>query len=217
MGIMGQAAAGDSPSASPSAGRPKCVAQELPAFTPQHEAAALEFVAEHHSQLGDVLARLKSLDRSQYEQAIRELFQAAEKLSLVKDEDAELHQLMLTAWKVNSQIEVLAARIVSGERAEGNLESELTELLYRQVDLQRQQVEHNRKRLLEALAGMESNIRWLASNRQTLVARRFQSLTHVRPKTTAGGPQPEAAPAVKKTGIADGTNQEGAPPCVKER
>jgi hypothetical protein len=206
-GSIRQAAAGDRPSAGRRTTRQECAVQELPAFTPQREAAALAFVAEHHSQLREVLGRLKSLDRGQYEQAIRELFQAAEKLRLVKDKDAELHALMLEAWKVNSRIEVLASRIMSAQEAAGELEAELKELLYRQVDLQRQQVEHNRKRLLAALEGMEANIRWLKENRETFVARRFRNLTQVTPKTAAKRPQQPAPPGAKKSGSADSSGQ----------
>jgi hypothetical protein len=191
-------AAGDPPAAKAgSAAKP-----ELPAFTPQREEAALRFIAEHHPELGEVLGPLKTFSRDQYEQAIRELSQTIDRMAAVQENDKELYELMLTAWKVNSQIEVLTARLASSKEPDAASEAELKSLLYRQIDLQRQQVEHNRERVLASLKSMEAGIKWLTENRDQLAERRFQHLIQVRQKMQrkqqeAGTPPPAAAPRKK--------------------
>jgi hypothetical protein len=150
---------------------------ELPAFTPEREAAALAFVQQHHAELGEVLAHLKKLNRDQYEQAIRQLFLEIEKLTLVQSNDEKLHALMLESWKVNSRIEVLAARLAAAREKSPEQEAELKKLLYRQVDLHRQQIEHNRERTLATLKVMEANIKLLEEKRDEMVDRRFRNLT----------------------------------------
>jgi hypothetical protein len=150
---------------------------ELPAFTPQRETAALEFVAQHHAELSEVLTRLKKLSRDQYEQAIHQLSQEAEKLATVRANDEKLHELMLEAWKVKSRIEVLGARLACAKEKDPALEAELKKLLYRQVDLHRLTIEHNRERTLAMLKVMETNIKLLADKREEMVERRFRTLT----------------------------------------
>jgi hypothetical protein len=188
--FTGRVAAGEKPESKGSnVARPV-----LPAFTSEREAAALQFVAEHHAELGAVLGSLKTLDREQYEQAIRELAQTMERLAMLQAKDPVLYELSLEGWKINSRIEVLAAHLASAKAKDPELEAELKDLLYRQIDLQREQVEHNRKRLLESLEGMETNIKWLRDNREQLAQRRFQNLIQVRQKM-ASKRKPDAAEA----------------------
>jgi hypothetical protein len=168
---------------------------ELPPFTPEREAAALRFIAQHHPELGDVLARVKTINRDQYQQAIRELFQEAEKLAAVKEKDERLYELMLDAWKVKSRIEVLAAQLACAREKDARLEAELKKLLYRQVDLQRQQVEYNRERTLATLKVMEANIKLLEEKRDEMVERRFGNLT--RGKKVGAEPQGASTPPKK--------------------
>jgi hypothetical protein len=149
----------------------------LPAFTPERERAALQFVDTHHADLRSVLERLKNLNREQYEQAIRQLFQEAEKLTLVKANDEALYELMLESWQVKSKSELLAARLASMKEERAGLEAELKKLLYRQVDLHRLQVEHNHRRAVEAVKVMEANIELLREKRDDIVDRRFRTLT----------------------------------------
>jgi hypothetical protein len=163
---------------------------ELPPFTPERETAALQFIAEHHPELAEVLSRLKSLSREQYEQAIRQLSQERDKLANVKLNDEKLHGLMLEAWKVNSRIEVLAARIANLPEKDARLEAQLRKLLYEQVDLHRLTVEHNRERTLAAAKVMEANIKLLQERREEIAERRFLQYTTVKKAPpTQGTPQ----------------------------
>lgn len=155
---------------------PKPVA-DLPAYTPEREAAALRLVKDHHPELGEVLARLKQLNDEQYRQAIRQLFQEADRLARARASDEKLYELMLESWKVKSRIEVLAARLACGKARDPELEAELKQLLYRQVDLHRQTIEHNRERALATLKVMEANIKLLGDRREEFVERRFRTLT----------------------------------------
>jgi hypothetical protein len=158
---------------------------DLPAFTPAREKAALQFVEKHHAELRQVLDRLQKLNREQYEQAIRELFQESARLAQVQKSDEKLYELLLESWKVKSRSEVLAARLACTKDERGDLEKELKSLLYRQVDLNRQQVEHNRNRLLNTLKAMEANIKLLQDKRDQIVERRFRALTRNRRKAGA--------------------------------
>jgi hypothetical protein len=164
---------------------------ELPPFTAERESAALEFIRRHHSELEAVLAGLKNLKREEYEQAIRELWQTREKLSVIKTSDETLHDLMLEVWRLDSQAKLLAARLVFEARQGPLLVGELKSLLYKQVDLQRRIVEHNRDRVLASLEEMNANIKLLTEKREEFVERRLQNLTRTSAKR---GAQPSPKP-----------------------
>lgn len=170
----------------------------LPPFTPANEAAALQFVEKQHPELGEVLGRLRALNRDQYEQAIRQIYQDSARLAMIMTGDEKLHGLMLDAWKVNSRIEVLAAQLATSKEKDPTQQEALKQLLFRHVDLQRQVVEHNREKLLESLKGMEANIKLLEEKREEMVDRRFRNL--IGPRKAASTPQdkPSAKPAPVK-------------------
>jgi hypothetical protein len=166
----------------------------LPAFTPQREAAALQFVEQHHPELGQVLARLKKLNQEQYEQAIRQIFQESASLAAAKANDEKLHELMLEAWKVRSRIQVLAAQLACASNRDPEKEAELKRLLYRQVDLQRQNIEYRRDKALASVKIMETNIKTLEDNRDSIVERHFGFLTRSPKKANNPPPGKSATP-----------------------
>lgn len=148
----------------------------LPEFTPDRETAALEFVEQHHAELAAVVKRLKSVNREQYEQAVRELFAQVDNLARIKPGDEELYDLMLAAWKVNSRIEVLAARLSCAKSRDEQLEEQLKELIHERLGFERSMVEHRRKRLLESLEKVEVSLKWFDENSERVAERRFQTL-----------------------------------------
>jgi len=158
---------------------------EPPAFTPEREAAALKFVQEHHPDLSAVVARLESVNRQQYEQAIRELYQQAEKLQHVRVTDEELYALLLTNWKLSSRIEILAARLACATEENKELEAELKQLVRDKVAHERRLVEHRKKRLLENLEKTEESLKWFDENAEQIAQRRFKILLNNRKKQEA--------------------------------
>jgi hypothetical protein len=176
------APAGDAPQAAKGGHQGKSAMAEPPPFTPERETAALEFVGRHHAELGELLARLKELKRDEYESAIRELFQTRERLAAIRAGDEPLHALMLEVWQVESQIKVFAARHAVAARPDPKLEQEIKDLLYKQVDLQRKIIEHNRDKSLKTLEAMNANIKLLSEKREEFVERRLQNLIRISPK-----------------------------------
>jgi hypothetical protein len=184
---------------------------ELPAFTPEREAAAMQFVGRHHPELAGVLTALKSSKSDEYEQAVRELSQIADRLALIRPSDEALYNLMLQAWINNSNAELLAARIACAAEHPPALDEELKRLLSRQVDLQIQIVEHNRQKTLTALEAMDSSIRSLQDSREQMIERRFRMLTRAAKPAATGKPtadKPAAANVPGAAGAGDGTKDD---------
>lgn len=193
MNLGGRSSADPPAAKQPTASR-KTPPPPLPAFTPEREAAAVDFVARNHAELSSVLVQLKGIKRDEYEQAIRELSQTQERLELIKPADEPLHELTLEAWKADSQIKLLAARLACAKEPDAAIEAELKSLLFKQVDLQRQIVEHNHERALAAVEDLETNIKWLKDHRDKLVDLRFRNLTRSQGKSRANKAVPAAEP-----------------------
>lgn len=135
-----------------------------PGFTPEREAAALSFVRQHHPELGDLLAQLKPGNRREYQRAINELFFASEKLTQTQERDPLKYDLDLQAWKIDSRIRLLAARIAMSDN--DLLEAELKELLVEKVDVQLALQLLERERVSSRLEKLDATIERLRKQRE---------------------------------------------------
>lgn len=184
-------AGNDSESAKkPTVAKRKTKKHTLPAFTPQRESAALQFVERHHPELKPVLQRLKTVNADEYRQAIREISDTVEKLANIRKYDGKLHGLMLQAWQVKSRAELLAAKRAFAKGKDDGSAEEIKRLLYQRVDLERRMVEHRRDRLLLMLKNTEDNLRRMKENRDRMVETRFNILTRGNRKPKSARPKP---------------------------
>lgn len=147
-------------------------------FTPEREATALGFVAQHHPELADVLDRLKDMNRGKYEQAVAEIIQANDVLARMKDRDPQRHALALESWTLRSQVNLLTARI-AGNR-DDDAERRLRDLLARQVEVEMAQHRIERDRLKARLDKVEAMIGRLEADREKLVESRLRRLVNLR-------------------------------------
>jgi hypothetical protein len=84
---------------------------EEPMITPEREAAAMAFATRHHGELATLLTALATRNPAQYQNAIRDLYRASERLAQVQERDAERYELDLAEWKINSRIQMLVAKL----------------------------------------------------------------------------------------------------------
>ncbi len=126
----------------------------FPDVVAKRETVALEFVAEHHPELSELLGQLKIAHPAQYQAALRDLLRAADRISTLKD--PALYELDLEDWKLDSRINLLAARIAM----EPNLEqqAELKSLLVRHNDVRLKRLELERSRLESRLEKLNTQI-----------------------------------------------------------
>jgi hypothetical protein len=154
-----------------------------PAFTPEREAAALSFVKQHHSELGELLTQLRANNRPEYRRAINELFLASERLAAYKDRDPLKYELDLRAWKIDSRVRLLAARLAMTEN--DLLQAELKDLLLEKVDIQLEQQLLDRQRVAARLERLDTTIDRLRNQRedeaQKALAKVMQEVQKSRP------------------------------------
>lgn len=156
----------------------------LPGFTPERQAAAIEFVRRHHPELAALLARLKKADVAEYRRAVGSLFRASERLAHFQERDPEKYERELKAWKIKSRIQLLVARIRMAPEDE-RPRRELKQALLEQFDLRSTQLVEDRKKLLERLKKVEAQIKVMQKDRDAQVERQFDLL--LRGKKRPGG------------------------------
>jgi hypothetical protein len=180
---------------------PRTAADRQPAFTPEREAAALSFVRQHHPELQDLLTQLKTGNRPEYRRAINELFLASERLAASKERDPLKYELDLRAWKIDSRIRLLAARLAMNDN--DLLQGELKELLLEKVDIQLEQQLLDRQRVASRLEKLDATIERLRSQReeeaQKALSRVMQEVQKSRPaKKPARAGSNQVEPKVNK-------------------
>jgi hypothetical protein len=163
---------GEQPAASR---RPRKAAPEAPLpFTPEREAAALDFVRNHHPQLVNLLEQLKVKDHRQYEVVVRDLFRTSERLATMQQNDLPRYEIALQAWKLKSRIQVLAARASLDE--DPAILAELRAALEEQSDVRKQQLKYERDLLAERLHRAESALANFERDRSQQVDRQYEML-----------------------------------------
>ncbi|HUE73000.1 MAG TPA: hypothetical protein VMP01_19095 [Pirellulaceae bacterium] len=169
---LGQLAAQDTPANE--ARRGARDARPPMAVTPERESAVMTFVERNHPALKDLLAALKSSRPKEYEKAIRDIYQASERLANLKERDPRLFELELKSWTLRSQIQLLAAQMVMASSDE--IRSRLRELLNEQLDLRAEMLTLERERAQERLKRVEGEIAKVESDREKHIERQLDLL-----------------------------------------
>jgi hypothetical protein len=146
-----------------------------PPVTPEMESAAMQFVETNHGELVELLHQMKTTNPAQYQQAMRDLSRAATTLATTQKNDPRKYDLDLRAWQVNSQIQVIAARLAMSQTPE--LKEELKEKLLKQIDLRLEQQRLERERTEARLKRLDESIAKLEGTRDEEAAKAFTKLT----------------------------------------
>lgn len=144
---------------------------ETVSVTPAREARALAFAREHHADLANLLGRLKKADPQAYEKALREVSQHTERLSKLRETDAERYESSLRVWTLDSRIRLLAARSTMSN--DPGTAGELRELLRERQNVRLELFQLERDRLQARLNRIEGQIQQLQSDPELAVENDF--------------------------------------------
>jgi len=119
---------------------PGSTTSNLPRFTEEREAAALFFIKKHVPEVLPLLEELKKNNPAQYQQEIREVFQATEMFADLQD-DPRRHELELKIWKTETKAQTLVAKLSTPKEERTKVEANLQEMARELVDLDIQVLE----------------------------------------------------------------------------
>lgn len=163
-------------------------------ITVEREQAALDFAALHHPELVTLIESLKTANPKEYQRAIRELSRTSDRLLGIKLKDSVRYELELEAWKLQSQIRLLAARLTMGPDSE--LEAQLRDALKEKAENQLKLYKNERETLQSRLMQLDKQIDRVSKSRDQLVQQEFDRLLKttgrekksVVPKSNPGKP-----------------------------
>lgn len=141
-------------------------------MTPGREAAALKFAQLHHPELEKLLVHLEKSNPAEYKRAVRRLYQDSERLARTAERSPERHELELDAWKLDSRIRLLVARMSMSDNVE--LDGQLKSLLHERVQLRLQQLQSERERLQARLANIDESISQIESDPEAAAIKDLQ-------------------------------------------
>ena len=190
-------AEGGKPFAKPAAKRSN--SRDPMLVTPAREAAAMTFARNNHPELAELLAQLKKANPKQHQRAVRELFQISERLVRIKERLPERYELALEAWKLDSRIRLLVARMTMSTNKK--TEAELMETLKQRVEVRLREHTLERERLLERVGKLDKSISTIESDRDAAARsdlqriKRSMGLTSPRKrKSKPGGAAKQSQP-----------------------
>jgi hypothetical protein len=151
--------------------------------TPEREAAVLTFVRLNHPELETLLVHLKDARPKEYEKAIRELYRVSERLALVQDKDAPRYELELRAWKIQSRLQLLSAKMQMGST--DDLKQQIKEALAEQHQVKAAILARQRQKLKDETKKVEDDLTRLEEQKKSLLEKQYESLTRPAATTTA--------------------------------
>ncbi len=143
-------------------------------FTEEREAAAMTFVRMNHPELATLLDQLKVNDLAEYQRAIRELFHSSEKLAQIQERNPKRYPMELEAWKLNSRIRLLVARLTMSP--DPKIEDELRQSLVQQLGLRKAALNDERERLEGRVAELKEQLKKLDQEQTNSVEQRMAKL-----------------------------------------
>lgn len=157
--------------------------KNLPAFTPEREAAALTFVAAQHPELSPLLAHVKKSRPSEYEKVIRKLFVDSERLAHSRETQPQRYELELKNWQLESRIQLLVAKLTMDRTPA--LEQKLRAALAERLDVRRQLLAFDHDRHANRAASIDKQLAELDVKREKLLQEQFEKAFNPPTKKSA--------------------------------
>jgi hypothetical protein len=168
-------------------------ATPLPPLDKQAEAEVLDFVSEHHAELADLLKQLKDNRPREYQKAMRDLSRVRTRLVNMQKNNEKRFEMELAVWKAETRVQLIAARLHMGDKAE--LREELRTALNEQMDLRLQLLKYERELVQDRLTKIESQLQRFEQERSEVVERQLQTLTKAAEAKSKAANKSTKAPA----------------------
>lgn len=147
----------------------------------EREKTALDFAAQHHPELAALITPLKTSNPKEYQRAVRELFRTTERLTAIRVKEPVRYDLELEAWKLQSQVRLLTARLTM--EADPTLEAQLKDTLKKKADNRLNLLQNERETLQSRMEQVQKEIDQAGTKQEQLVQQEYDRLL----KKTARG------------------------------
>ncbi len=155
------------------------------------EAPLLEFVEKHQPELLKLLKFMKKRQPQQYEQALKELSRAKQRLISLEKRDAESYAIELELWQVRSELRMLVAEILASPKdTQAKLRNQLHLLVEKEHDLDTARLQLEQKRFELRLSNVNTQLDERTENRDTMLAKAIKTWENRAFKSPARSKKP---------------------------
>lgn len=166
-------------------------------MTPERQAAALKFAELHHAELYNLMRRLKTARRPEYQRAIRQLYSDSERLARLKERIPSRYDLALSEWQLDSRLRLLVARMTMSDDPE--LEAELQALLKKRVETRLVLLKLEQERQAARLAKIQAQIQEMEEDRDGTIQKDLQRIKRSLGITKRSPRRPQVSAKTKPT------------------
>jgi hypothetical protein len=143
-------------------------------ITPDLETQALEFAGKQHPELVGLISPLKTTNPKEYQRAVRELFRTSERLDNIRQREPARYELELEAWKLQSHVRLLAARLVM--EPEPELQKSLKDAIRQKADNHVRLLQFEKETLKNRLEQIDRNIEKSSKSLDQTVDQEYERL-----------------------------------------
>ncbi|MDB5334659.1 MAG: hypothetical protein JWN70_278, partial [Planctomycetaceae bacterium] len=152
----------------------KVAAKNNQEMTPEREQSALDFVEQNHPKLAKLISLLKTSNPKEYQRALKELYRTSDRLAGIRTKDPARYELELDAWKLQSHVRLLAARMTMEDDPE--IEQELRGMLKKKAENQLKLLQNERESLQARLKQVETQIERSSKSQDEFVQQEYDRL-----------------------------------------
>jgi hypothetical protein len=141
--------------------------------------------------LASLLEQLRVNAPKDFEAAVIDLNRTAERLERVRKSSPERYELELAAWKLDSRVRLLAARLAMG--GDSTLEDELRDALAERFDLRMTLLKDERDRLHKRVERLDEQLADQERRAEEILNREFAALRAPKPEARKANARDAAA------------------------
>lgn len=171
-------------------------------------ASALEFAKTHHPELASLLEQLRVNAPKDFDAAVTDLNRTRERLERSRKNTPERYELELVAWKLDSRVRLLAARLAMG--GDPGLEEELRDALEERFDVRIKLLKDERDRLHKRVGRLDEQIAEQERRADEILNREFAALRAPKSEPRKPAARDAAASGRKKDSAKQPSKDESA-------
>lgn len=134
---------------------------------PAEQQLVLDFVGAHHAEMATLLKRLRQKSRTEFFAAVKELHPKIERLERWRSNDDARYAIELDAWKLDSRIRLLAARLAMSNDPE--IQAQIRDVIRQRTEVRKRQLQLERDRTRQRLEKLEQVLSSLSEDPETAI------------------------------------------------
>lgn len=142
------------------------------------------FVSHHDTRLASILTHLEQSRPLEFAKAISDLGRTTRRIRQFENKDKRRFELELESWKLQTSIQLLAARMRM--QPSDGLADELRGTLAKKLDVRAELLTYLQGKMTQRAARIDEQLKKLAENRSEMIEKQLRALSAAKKKSKPG-------------------------------